>query len=171
MTASITYTLWRNPDDRADPVNLADLDETTRRSIEEVPPWPRPPWLIEYLQRLRYPQLWEAVRTTWHRVPSERSSVQNLLADHVNHILMNQYREELWPGGSPRDQHPPTVTGRMVNGQARTVINGINVPGAEIDTDPFMYGIGAQLPGGGVVTAVLPRTELKHVTVQFTTRS
>ncbi len=171
MTASITYTLWRNPDDRADPVNLADLDETTRRSIEEVPPWPRPPWLIEYLQRLRYPQLWEAVRTTWHRVPSERSSVQNLLADHVNHILMNQYREELWPGGNPRDQHPPAVTGRMVNDQARTVINGINVPGAEVDTDPFVYGIGAQLPGGGVVTAVLPRTELKHVTVQFTTRS
>lgn len=27
MTASITYTLWRNPDDRSDPVNLADLDE------------------------------------------------------------------------------------------------------------------------------------------------
>lgn len=38
MTASITYTLWRNPDDRSDPVNLAVLDEQTRRSIEEVPP-------------------------------------------------------------------------------------------------------------------------------------
>lgn len=36
MTASITYTLWRNPDDRSDPVNLADLNEKTRRSIEEV---------------------------------------------------------------------------------------------------------------------------------------
>ncbi|MBG0740870.1 hypothetical protein IV500_15955 [Paeniglutamicibacter antarcticus] len=171
ITASITYTLWRNPDDRADPVNLADLDETTRRSIEEVPPWPRPSWLIEYVERLRYPQLWEAVRTTWHRVLSERSSVRTLLADHVNHILMNQYREELWPGGNPWDQHPPAVTGRMVNGQARTVINGINVPGAEVDTDTFVYGIGAQLPGGGVVTAVLPRTELKHIEVQFTTRS
>jgi hypothetical protein len=89
MTASITYTLWRNPDDRSDPVNLADLDEKTRTSIEEVPPWPRPPWLIEQVERLRYPQLCEAVRTTWHRTPSERSSVQSLLADHVNHILMN----------------------------------------------------------------------------------
>ncbi|WP_160667926.1 hypothetical protein [Pseudarthrobacter sp. ATCC 49987] len=47
---------------------------------------------------------------------------------------------------------------------------GIDVPGAEVDTDPFVYGIGAQLAGGGVVTAVLPRTELKRSQVQFTTR-
>ena len=46
MTASINYTLWRNPDDRSDPVNLADLDEKTRRAIEEVPPWPRPSRLL-----------------------------------------------------------------------------------------------------------------------------
>lgn len=171
MTASITYTLWRNPDDRSDPVNLAVLDEQTRRSIEEVPPWPQPPWLIEHVERMHYPQLWEAVRTTWTRDPSERSTVQSLLADHVNHILMNLYRQELWPGSNPWDQHEPAVTGRMVNGRARTVINGVDVPGAEVDTDPFVYGIGAQLAGGGVVTAVLPRAELKYLQVQFTPRS
>jgi hypothetical protein len=171
MTASITYTLWRNPNDRSDPVNLADLNENTRRSIEEFPPWPRPPWLIEQVERLRYPQLWEAVRTTWHRVPSERFTVQSLLAAHVNHILMNQYRQELWPGGNPWDQHPPEVTGRMVNSHAKTILNGVDVPGAEIDTAPFVYGIGTQLAGGGVVTAVLPRAELKHIQIQFGTRS
>jgi len=171
MTASINYTLWRNPDDRSDPVNLADLDEATRKAIEEVPPWPRPPWLIEYVQRMRYPQLEEAVRTTWHREPSERSSVQSLLADHVNHILMNQYRQELWPGSKPWDRHAPAITARMVNGHARTVINGIEVPGAEVDTDPFVYGIGAQVADGGVVTAVLPRAELTRIKVQFATRS
>lgn len=170
MTASITYTLWRNPDDRSDPVNLADLDEKTRRSIEEVPPWPRPRWLIEQVERLRYPQLWEAVRTVWHRAPSERSSVQCLLVDHVNHILMNQYRQEIWPGSKPWDQHAPPVAGRVVNNQARIVINGVSVPGAEVDTDPFVYGVGAQLATGGVVTAVLPRAELESIQLQFTTR-
>lgn len=99
MTASITYTLWRNPDDRLDPVNLAELDEETLRGIDEVPPWPRPRWLIEQVERMRYPQLWEAVRTTWQREP--HASLQDLLADHVNHILLNQYREKLWPGGKP----------------------------------------------------------------------
>ncbi|WP_228529361.1 hypothetical protein [Arthrobacter gandavensis] len=57
MTAGITYTLWRNPDDRSDPVNLADLDAETLRQIEEVPPWPRPPWLTDQVERMRYPQL------------------------------------------------------------------------------------------------------------------
>lgn len=171
MTASITYTLWRNPDDRSDPANLADLDGETRRSIKEVPPWPRPLWLIEQVERMRYPQLWEAVRTTWHRDPSERTSVRNLLADHVNHILMNQYRHELWPKDKPWDQHAPVVTARMVNDQAWTVINGVDVPAAEVDTDPFVYGIGAQLPGGSVVTAVLPRAELKRIQIQFLNRS
>ena len=168
MTASITYTLWRNPDDRSDPVNLAVLDEETRRGIEEVPPWPRPSWLIEQVERMRYPQLWEAVRTTWHREP--HSSLQSLLADHVNHILMNQYQQQLWPDGKPLEQHAPVVTDRMVNGQARTVVNGADVPGAEVDTDPFVYGIGARLAGGGVVTAVLPRAELNRIQVRFATR-
>jgi hypothetical protein len=44
------------------------------------------------------------------------------------------------------------------------------VPGAEVDTDPFVYGVGAQLATGGVVTAVLPRAELKSIQLQFTTR-
>jgi len=34
-----------------------------------------------------------------------------------------------------------------------------------------VYGIGAQLAGGGVVTAVLPRAELEHIQVKFMTRS
>ena len=169
MTANITYTLWRNPDDRSDPANLADLDEETLRAIEEVPPWPRPPWLIEQVERMRYPQLWEAVRTTWQR--DSHTSLPNLLADHVNHILTNQYRQELRPGGKPLDQPGPAVTGRMVNSQARTVINGVDVPAAEVDTDPFVYGIGARLEGGGVVTAVLPRTELNRIQVRFAPRS
>ena len=120
---------------------------------------------------MRYPQLWEAVRTTWHRDRSERSSVQSLLADHVNHILENQYRQELWPGGKPLDQHAPGITARMINGHARTVIDGVDVPGAEFNTDPFVYGIGARHAEGGVVTAVLPRAELKRIQVRFTTRS
>ena len=86
-------------------LNVVDLDEETGRAMEEVPPWPRPPWLIEQMERLRYPQLWEAVRTTWQREP--HSSLQYLLADHVNHILMNQYRQELWPGSNPFEQHAP----------------------------------------------------------------
>ena len=55
MTASVTYTLWRNPMDRSDPINLADLNEQTRKAIEDVPPWPRPAWLVEQVKRMQYP--------------------------------------------------------------------------------------------------------------------
>src|SRR5947209_5988370 len=57
MTASVSSTLWPNPDDKSDPANLAELDDATRRSLEQVPPWPRPPWLIERVERMRYPLL------------------------------------------------------------------------------------------------------------------
>ncbi len=171
MTVSLTYTLWRNPSDRSDPVNLVDLDEQTRRAIEGVPPWPRPAWLVEQVERMRYPQLWEAVRTTWHRDSSERSSVGSLLVEHVNYILMNPYRQEPGRGGNPWDQPAPAVTDLMVNGQVTVLVNGVEVPGAEVDTDPFVYGIGAELAGGGVVTAVLPRAELQRIRIQFATRS
>jgi hypothetical protein len=171
MTASVTYTLWRNPIDRSDPINLADLDEQARRAMEAVPPWPRPAWLVEQVERMRYPQLWEAVRTTWNRDASERSSVRSVLVDHVNYILMNQYRQELGLSDNPWDQPAPVVTDRMVNDRVGVLVNGVEVAGAELDTDPFVYGIGAELAGGGVVTAVLPRAELNRIQVQFTTRS
>ncbi|EPR75349.1 hypothetical protein ADILRU_2305 [Leifsonia rubra CMS 76R] len=55
------------PEDAPDPANLADLDDKTRRSLEEVPPWPRRAWLIERVESMKYPMLWEAVQTSRHR--------------------------------------------------------------------------------------------------------
>ena len=83
VSVSVTYTLWRNPADRADPVNLAELDEQTRASLDETPPWPRPARLIELAEKLRYPMLWEAVRTTWNRDLSENTALPRLLVDRM----------------------------------------------------------------------------------------
>jgi len=46
MRVGISYTLWRNPDRRSDPVNLADLDEAMRRGIEGPFLVPRPAWMV-----------------------------------------------------------------------------------------------------------------------------
>ncbi|MGL3804986.1 hypothetical protein ACSYDW_02715 [Paeniglutamicibacter sp. R2-26] len=170
MTVGLSYTLWRNPNDHSDPVNLADLDAEVRTAIEQVPPWPRPAWLAEHVGRLRYPLLWEAVRTAWHRDPSERTTVGELLVDHVNYILMNQFRQERGLSGYPWDRPAPDVTVRAVNRRVTVLVNGIEMPAAEIDTDPFVYGIGSELGAGGVVTAVIPRAELGHVRMEFATR-
>ncbi|MEA1263111.1 hypothetical protein MicroSTF_08755 [Microbacterium sp. STF-2] len=108
VSASFSYTLWRHPDDHADPRNEIELDEPTRRSLTEEPPWGRPAWLIAQVQAFRYPMLWEAVRTTWHASPGrEGASLAEQLAAHTDHILRNRFRGELGLSTDP----VPTPTG------------------------------------------------------------
>lgn len=120
---------------------------------------------------ITYTQLWEAVRTTWHREPSERSTVRHVLAGHARYILVNQYRRELGLSENPADQAPSEGPSPAVTGQTNLLINDVEVPGVEVDADPLVYGLGAELPDGGVVTAVLPRAELKNLQLHFTTRN
>ncbi|MBT8161767.1 MULTISPECIES: hypothetical protein [Arthrobacter] len=169
MSASITYMLWRNPVDKSDPINLAELDEQTRASIGFVPPWPRPQWLVEQVERLRYPQLWEAVRTTWHRDPTGQSSVAWVLTDHLIHILMNRNRRQ-WIGGNAWDPHTRNARNAPATREVAVQVDGAEVRGIEIDTDPVVYAVGASLGNNGVVTAVLPREELNYIRIEFAKR-
>jgi hypothetical protein len=161
--------LWRNPADRSDPANLADLDDDTRRSLDAVPPWPRPAWLLEAVERMRYPTLWEAVRTTWHRDPAQHPPLADLLADHTRHVLMNRFREE-----HGLDLHgwdsPALPSERSVRPGVPVVVDGGEQTGAELDTDPFVYAVGAVLPSGGTLTAVVPRDDLTLLTLAFERR-
>lgn len=169
MAVSMSATLWRNPVDKSDPVNRADLDAATRRALEDVSPWPRPPWLVESVERMRYPMLWEAVQTTWHREDTERSRLDALLVQHMNHILMNQFREQL--GLSMHDWSAPALASeRVVRRGVDVLLDGVVVNGAEIDTDPFIYAVGAKLPSGGTLTVVVPREHLPYLTLAFVQR-
>jgi hypothetical protein len=169
MTASVSATLWRNPDNKSDPVNLAELDEETRRAVEGVPLWPRPGWLIERVERMRYPILCEAVQTTWNREESEYTTLEYLLVHHTNDILMNHVREELQLGLHDWDS-PALTSERTVRHGVSVVIDGETVTGAEIDTDPFVYAIGAKLANGGILTAVIPREHLAYIDLTFARR-
>lgn len=171
MAVSISYTLKRNPLDPSDPVNLADLDESARRALDQPPLHPRPAWLIEQVERMRYPLLWEAVRTTWHRDPTVRSTPSYLLVEHANYILMNRFRKELGLGDIGRERFTAGLTERAVNPGATAMVDGTRVPAFEIDTDPFVYAIGVQLARDTVLTAVLPREELQYVRVEFVRRA
>lgn len=169
LTANVNATLWRNPEDKSDPANLADLDDSTRRAIDDVPSWPRPAWLIEQVDRMRYPQLWEAVQTTWRREESESSTLDMCLTNHARYILMNHFREEL---GLAIGEWESTAfpSARAVRHGVVLTIDGTEVIGAEIDTDPFVYAVGAKLPSGGTLTAVLPRDQLPYIDLRFSSR-
>ena len=170
MTVGLSATLWRNPDDKSDPVNLAGLDGATRQAVEEIPPWPRPGWLMERVNRLRYPILWEAVQTTWNREESEYTTLEYLLVHHTNHILMNQFRKQLQLDLHEWDS-PALTSEHAVRHGVPVVIDGEIGTGAEIDTDPFVYAIGAKLADGGTVTAVIPREHLAYIDLHFVHRN
>ncbi len=167
LSVSLTYTLWRNPADHSDPINLAVLSEQQRVAIETVPPWPRPQWLLERVQNMRYPQLWDAVRTTWNRDLSGQRILVQELVDHANHVLNNQCQDGAEQPGSPP---APRLAKNCVNTAVTVVIDGVTSAAAEINTDPFVYAIGAETAPHTVVTAVLPRSALGHIQVAFATR-
>ncbi|WP_162940326.1 hypothetical protein [Gryllotalpicola protaetiae] len=166
---SISYTLWRNPHNIHDPVNLAELGDEQRASLDRQVPSERPPWLLERVRRTRYPLLWECVITHWRSEPREYDSVEARLAAHVNHILENGFRETRVRGELPGDLDSP-VDERHVEHGVTVLVNGFERSGIRIDTDPDVYGVGVALANNSTVTAVLPRDELRFVDVAFETR-
>lgn len=172
LTVEFSYTLWRYPEDRSDPRNEIELDEQTRRSIEEEPPWGRPAWLVEQAQFFRYPMLWSAIRTAWQASPDpERHALAPLLVDHTNDVLRNIYREELGlpaiPTGFPDDgdwRATPTAVA-----PASLTVDGRDRSGLHIDTDPFVYAFGFRADDSVVCTIVLPRDSLPFLHLGITT--
>ena len=172
MSALLTYTLWRNPDDPTDPANLAELNKDTRAALDTSPPWSRPRWLLEGGERMRYPTLWEAVRTTWTS-PDEarrRKSVEAELVWHANYVLMNRFPQPGQRSVPPWERTEGRVDERHVEHGTPVTIDGEPVPGVRIDTDPNVLAVGADLGPSGVLTAVIEREHLPFVTLAFEQR-
>jgi hypothetical protein len=167
---SISYTLWRNPDQPDDPVNLAELDEQQRRAVEVEPPWPRPAWLVEQVQRMRYPMLWECVRTRWCREPREFDSAPAVLVAHVNDILVNRFQQTPVVGNDAPPELANPVDRRCVEPDVPVLVDGTARKGFRIDTDPQVYGLGVNLDAHTVLTAAIPRDALTYVEVAFAAR-
>jgi hypothetical protein len=167
--ASISYTFWRNPQNREDPINLAELDEVTRESLETEPPWELPEWLLRARARMRYPTLWEAVRTTHFSDESAGQSAESALVEHLNYIVMNVFREERARGDFPGELFDEATEKHIQHGIAIS-LDGRTVPGMQIDTDPHVLGVAADL-GDRILTAVFSREYLPAVRLEFVTRA
>lgn len=169
--ATITYTLWRNPADRDDPINLADLAPDVRRSLDELPPWPLPEWLLASRERMRYPTVWDAVRTTWiaDRAAEAWRTPDQILVQHVNYIVMNTFRDERVRGGFP-DELQGRITERSIERDIPILLDGVAVPGLRVDTDAHVLGLAADL-GDRILSAVVARDALPHLRLEFATRT
>jgi hypothetical protein len=168
--ASISYTLWRNPDELDDPANLTELDQEQRRALEAEPPWPRPPWLVQQVRRMRYPMLWECVRTRWCREPRESDSAPAVLVAHLNDILVNRFQQTSVVGNDAPHHLANQVDQRCVEGDVAVLVDGTARYGFRIDTDPQVYGLGVNVDAHTVLTAAIPRDALTYVEVTFAAR-
>lgn len=166
-SVSISYTLWRNPANHADSANLADLSDVEREALDTVPVRPLPDWMMAQRDLMHYPLLWEAVLTTRVLDP-EWQTPESTLVDHVNHIVTNTFRERRVVGGFPGELDSPVTKQHIEYVPIR--VDGADVPGMRIDTDPNVYAVGAAL-GDRVLTAVIARDHLPHITVAFETYS
>jgi hypothetical protein len=165
-TVAISYVLWRNPDDHSDPVNLADLSDVERASLAEPPVRPLPDWFVAQRELMRYPMLWESVMTT-RAAHSGHETPESTLVDHANYIVTNTFRDQRVVGGLPGVLDSPVSVRHIQYGSVR--VDGVDVPGMRIDTDPHVYAVGADL-GDRILTAVVARDHLEYVTVAFETR-
>jgi hypothetical protein len=162
----LTYTLWRNPADRADPVNLAALSPELAASLEAPIVPGAPAWVHEAREHFRYPMIWEAVRTT-ARGTSPRD-LDELLTEHVSYVLMNVFRETRSAG-----RFPATVTDAPapIDLVDTTVdLDGTLVAARALDTDLDVLAVGAALDDDAVFTAVVAREWLPHLDWRFARR-
>jgi hypothetical protein len=172
LTVGLSYTLLRNPADRSDPINLAELDDDALRSLDVVPPWPRPPWILEYIERMRYPTLWEAVRTGWYPHPPSRPSLAQALVDHTNHVLHNTFRAERGLEGHVGGVAPaPDVTTKYVQHGVTLRTDGVDRDAVRIDTDPHVFAIGTSIDDATLVTVVVSRDELAYFRLEVAPRA
>ena len=156
---TFSYTFWRHPENHADPRNERELNERTRRSIEEEPPWPRPAWIVETAQLFRYPMLQEAVRTARYGSERQDATVSSQLVHHANHVLRNSFREQL---GLPT-QIGVNFAGEVAHSAvapSSLVVDGERRSALHIDTDPFVYAVGFEVAQRVVCTVVLDRDVL-----------
>ncbi|SEC55998.1 hypothetical protein SAMN04489806_3217 [Paramicrobacterium humi] len=169
--ALISYQYWRNPDDRSDPANLAEIDDQLRAELDREPPWSMPEWLVAARERRRYPVIWQAVRTT-HMLDdaaAHHHSPEQILAEHVDYIVMNIFRGERMRGPIPGELIDPANVAHIRRG-VPVVVDGQPLDGFALDTDPHVYGLGARV-GESVLTTAISRDYLDELDLSFVTRT
>ncbi|KAA9131110.1 hypothetical protein [Microbacterium caowuchunii] len=111
--------------------------------------------------------LLDGVRTTWHLNRSERNGLVPVLLAHVAEVLIGHLSDAALDGGSGDPPAPYAVSARAVRRNVPVLVGGREENGVEIDTDPFIYALGAELANGSLLTAVLPRDELPRLRIAF----
>lgn len=152
ISVSLSYCVYRHPEDLEDPANFADDIEATLWAIDQAQASDQPTWFMDSLRRRRYPMLWEAVQTVRLGFDMDRPLAERL-AEHINHVLINtiENRRQSNPGALPVLDHG--VTARHAQSGVTLRVDGTDVDAIMIDTDPDVMGWAAEIDGFAVLVA------------------
>ncbi|HEV7813405.1 MAG TPA: hypothetical protein VGO99_10565 [Leifsonia sp.] len=162
---TLSYTLWRHPENRDDPRNLAEMTPETQTALDDLPSWPLPEWMLEARARMRYPLVWDAVRTTSPSMDGQ--SLAQTVTEHANYIVENLFRDERTRSGSPGGLVDPVSERHAI--EARLFVDGVALPGLRIGSDPHVIAVAAQI-GDRMLSAVILRDQLPFLRLRFATR-
>lgn len=152
MEASLTYSVYRHPDDLENPSNFAEDIASTQSAIAKAVSDKQPEWFMESLRRRRYPMLWEAVSTTRLGLDADRSLAERL-AERVNHVLINTVESRR----RSSEGAPPTLDHEVAAGDAQSGftlnIDGTDIEALLLDSDPDVIGWAAEVDDCAVLIA------------------
>lgn len=163
VEVSLSYSVIRHPLRRDHPENLVPLSAEQERAIQRAEAGDLPPWIVDQITRMRYPVLWEAVRTSVS-IPSERARpIEARLAAHVNDAL------RLMPGANARARRVAQLTESDLVRGAMIDVDGTPTRGIMLREDPDVVAFGLRIDDRHVTT-VIDRSLAPLVNVALTRR-
>lgn len=168
VQVSLSYTYFRVPARPADPSNFVELTADQERAIVAAEGSKLPPWLKDQISRMRYPVLFEAVRTSLP-IPSERAHpIESRLAAHMSDAL-HALRPQLATVESSHHGSPLQVRDDDIRRGVPVLVDGEPVRSYRVDGHPEVIAIGMDLRSC-FVTAVVPRGMLPGLDLSFARR-
>jgi hypothetical protein len=154
VAVNMTYTFYRHPYRRDDPRNFVDLTPQQRAAIARAETSALPEWLRDQIRRMRYPTLFEAVRTSLP-IPAERahpleSRLEAHLADSLRTLFPGQPLSErlrVTPGEPLADYDLRRGIPLQVSGETHRSFR--------VEIAPHLIAVGVHLEDR-YVTSVIP---------------
>ncbi|RWZ46143.1 hypothetical protein ELQ90_16085 [Labedella phragmitis] len=154
---SVSYSFLAEPGDPTDPRNLVPTVRDIDGWLEKAERDGQPEWFVRGLQSMRFPMVWEAVRTTT-RVDPWAATTAERLAAHMEHVLLNtaDERQRRDDSGIPSLDAGVTAAHAL---PANVAVDGAERPGIQIDTDATVIGPSASTCGSSRGGALIMRAD------------
>jgi hypothetical protein len=154
VAVALSYSFFQHPHLRDDSRNFVALTPEQRSAISRAETSTEiPSWLRDQVRRLRYPTLFEAVRTSLRLPGEDADAVEPRLRRHVDDALSTSTRSNA--GADRIDLGAPAPSSASADA-ALLLIEGEECPGCRIDVRPRLFAVGA-LVGDRFVTALIPK--------------